>query len=261
MRTAAYLLGTIACLSLASCSIAAEPVPTGTGSLRLGMEVDREKHPEIKGNEVWVVPAGKTCAADPVKNAAGLPARQFVATEQEFLPLEPGTRHVFFDALFVLDPGYYHVCAQPMEERDGKRCDSAKCKLAEGNAKVIAEATTEILLVSQCEGDPSGGLDVIVELNDPPYIEGLVVTPSKFVCRYEKEVWAKVTASDPNGDLLKFYWTFAGLKLLPYPDGPAMRLPTDKPAGTYTIKVTAEDTHGAQASLTFPLHISECGPK
>ena len=121
--------------------------------------------------------------------------------EDEALPvwLQPeggGEAHPFADTLFTLPPGEYRVCATPLTANGEP---SQECRPAERLATVFAEMTTEILLIMQCAGDPSGGLDVIAALNDPPRIDRLDIQPSKFITVCESAL-ITVTADDhqPN---------------------------------------------------------------
>lgn len=99
-----------------------------------------------------------------------------VDLESESLPqylLEEGAgdAHSFADAYFVLQPGSYRVCLTPLAEGGAL---SADCAPTEGEAEVFAESTQEVVLIAQCEGDPSGGLDVVAAFNQPPHIDDLV---------------------------------------------------------------------------------------
>jgi hypothetical protein len=47
----------------------------------------------------------------------------------------------------------------------------------------------------------NGGLDTVVALNDPPKIDNLAISPSKFITQCETAT-ITVTASDPDGDQL-----------------------------------------------------------
>lgn len=173
-------------------------------------------------------------------------------------PSGGGPLHAFFDAFFTLDPGDYRVCATPMAGQEPSRV----CARAEGNARVNAQQTTEILLISQCQGRPRGGLDVITALNDPPIIETLDIQPGKFISTCDRAT-ITATASDPNGDALSYAWT-----ILAGPPG-AMISASGNPAtfstgtpGDYTVKLTVTDVHGGATSLTFPMHVvaGDCAP-
>jgi hypothetical protein len=181
--------------------------------------------------------------------------------EEESLPtwLQPeggGEAHPFADALFMLPVGDYRVCVAPLTA-EGE--PSRECRPDEGMASVIADATTEILLVMQCKGDPAGGLDVIAALNDPPTIERLHIEPSKFITVCER-ARILVGAADPNGDALRYVWSIvsqpAGSSPMLVTSGNEASFSTDTP-GTYEIKVVVTDVYNAIASITFPVHVSD----
>lgn len=115
----------------------------------------------------------------------------------EDAPFDGASNHLFSDHFFALSPGCYDVDVQPITE-DG--VDSDDCAPAgQDGVEVIDGETTEILLISQCVGDPSvGGLDVIAALNHPPAITGLNYDPSKFICSETTTIC--VTAEDPDAD-------------------------------------------------------------
>ncbi len=109
-----------------------------------------------------------------------------------------GSNHAFADHFVTLDAGCYNVKATPLNaEQPSNVCAPA---FADG-VEVEDGRTTEIMLLSQCEGEKKGALDVIAALNTAPHIEAIVYNPSKFagVC---EDVEICVTAVDPNNDPL-----------------------------------------------------------
>ncbi|MFT4705846.1 MAG: hypothetical protein ACI81R_003561, partial [Bradymonadia bacterium] len=123
-------------------------------------------------------------------------------TTFENAPLDADSNHLFSDHYFWLPEGCYDVVAQPLDI-DGnfsRDCFSAHMD----NVQVFDGQTTEILLLSQCEGDPAGGLDVIVAINHPPQIIGLSYDPSKFIC--EDTTTVCLTIWDPDNDPLDIDW-------------------------------------------------------
>ena len=86
---------------------------------------------------------------------------------------DPASRHVGADLFVALPPGCYDVLAAPASAigAPGEWTPSADCAAArvEG-AEVFDGRTTELTLLSQCVGDPSGALDTLVTLNHPPVV-------------------------------------------------------------------------------------------
>jgi cysteine-rich repeat protein len=151
------------------------------------------------------------------------------------------------------------VTATPTDENGDP---SSECAPASDKVTVEANKTVELLLVSQCEGDPNGGLDVITALNDPPAIDDLELQPSKFITACE-EVVLKAVASDPNGDVLSYEWEItAGPGGSISGTGPSVTFSPNGP-GEYAVTLTVTDVYEASTSLSFPIHVSadDCSPK
>ncbi len=197
-----------------------------------------------------VVSATDDCSADAIDETT-VP----IEAETLSLSLQPagaGDNHPFGDALFVLAPGEYRVCATPMNGEN----PSSECAPVDEVATVTASETKEILLISQCGGEGRGGLDVITAFNDPPLID-LELDPSKFIFACETlTITADVT--DPNGDAIETYsWAQisgpADGELSP--DGPVLEFSTSTP-GDYEVELTVVDVYGGTSSLSFPIHVS-----
>ncbi|MCU0662971.1 MAG: Ig-like domain-containing protein [Myxococcota bacterium] len=197
----------------------------------------------------------------------GFTHTEYVPLEEEFMPpwLDPsvGLEHHFADLFAVIPPGTCQVCATPMQDPS---TPSDECAPATGTFVVEAEQTTEIVLWSQCEGDPVGAGDIVVGLNDPPVITSLDLYPSKFICTSEN-LDIKVGAEDPNGDPLTYTWQVTNWPEKPNPG--TFTLTPDMVdiyhstfvAGTpgyYELTVTISDPTGASTELTFPVHVSQC---
>jgi mono/diheme cytochrome c family protein len=213
------------------------------GRLSAALQFPQVSH-DVDAVRIDVVAAGGTCD-DMALASKTLPL------ESEPLPASvagPGSgMHQFADGLFVLPPGAYVVCATPL----AMGAPSHDCARAQGTATVVASQTSEVLLVSQCQGSPNGGVDVVAGLNDPPQITGLAIDPSKFITVCQSATIA-VTASDPNGDTLSYGWMASGGNL--HPAGASATF--SGPAGDYMITVTVTDVHAASATLAFPVHVS-----
>ena len=205
---------------------------------------------DISGLDYRVVAASDTCdgTALAVKTVAlnpnGLPA--------DLGPTGTGDKHSFGDALFTLTPGMYRVCVTPLGT-DG--APSSRCLATSGVASVVAETTTEVLLVSMCDGAPNGALDTAVALNEPPVINNISIAPSKFVPQGQSAT-ITLDESDPDGDSLTTAWTVlagpAGAILTPAGATATFSATT---IGDYQVKVVVMDPFGAQVSLTFPIHV------
>lgn len=194
-----------------------------------------------------------------------------VAVASKVVPLNPsllpdamdangamGDNHPFADALFVLGAGDYLVCVAP---RTAKHEASKDCAPVAETFHVTAGQTNEKVLVSQCQGDPNGAVDIPVELNDPPIIDLLEISPSKFITTCQvAELHA--TATDINGDPVSFDWS-----VLSKPALAQTWLAGNEGnmwfkacmAGDYTLQVTACDPHANCTSLTFPMHVLAVG--
>lgn len=206
-------------------------------------------------------------------------------------PFDENSEHLFSDYFVVLDAGCYHVAATPVDINDAACTECSQAIVR--NIQVYEGLTTEILLISQCNGPERGALDVVGALNHPPVLEGLVYEPSKFVHVCEETIIC-ATASDPDHDPIEFVWKKkSGPDLLGGVDNgiidsayvysrtednghvtECLRITTEW-QGDYEFKVMvydqfhmnngdlvrAEDFLGvdSHASLTFPLYSSQNG--
>ncbi len=127
-------------------------------------------------------------------------------------PFDADSAHKFADQYFTLDAGCYRVTATPLDDAD-TRVDA--CTKESKEVTVEDGETTEITLISQCDGPPRGGLDVISSINHPPEVESVEYSPGKFVaCPETVEICVDV--SDPDGDPLRTEWELlAGPSPLP----------------------------------------------
>ncbi len=191
---------------------------------------------------------------------SGFELTEYVSLEDETMPawISPdGENHAFSDLLMLVPPGDCHVVATPMQDED---TPSEVCAPTEADVTIEPESTTEIVLISQCEGADAGALDVVAGLNTPPTIIDLDIEPSKFIIQCE---WVTITvdAIDPDGDEITYTWE---VTLTPgggasdyelVPNGDSADFLADSP-GYYEITVTATDSLGGETSLTFPIHVS-----
>jgi hypothetical protein len=118
-------------------------------------------------------------------------------------PFDADSEHAFADGFFVLNAGCYDVEVEPLKS-DGQ--PSTKCSIASKQGVTVSDGkTTEILLISQCQGKARGGLDVIATLNHPPHIKHVTYTPAKMVA-CPNDVTICVEAKDPDKDPMRVEW-------------------------------------------------------
>jgi hypothetical protein len=257
-RAAARTLATLAAVTASAvvaqgCENGARHPGEGleTGTLAAALAVSADAH-DVSALDYRVVAAGAPCDAPAL-------GQKTVSLEAEAMPgwlAEGGTgdHHRFGDAFFVLPPGDYTVCATPVQV-DGTA--SAECGQARGTFTVVAESTTEGVIYSQCEGDPTGGLDVVTALNDPPRIDDLVYDPTKFIDTCERAE-ITVSASDPNGDALTYRFELVDGRpgdALEATDNVA-RFSSTRP-GKHLVRIEVEDAVGGRTRLEIPVHVSE----
>ena len=255
MRTRNSLIVLASLLVTPACSDGTNDAKHDVGKLQVALGGDGPQH-DVAQVEVTILDATDPNGCD------GTPlASSTVALEEEALPanLDPdgadGDGHPFADALFVLPPGDYLACATPL---DAAGVRSSHCARAQGPTAVMAEMTTEITLVSMCQGAPNGGLDVIAALNDPPIIEDLTIEPSKFITVCQTAT-ITLSTTDLDGDETSIEWGPAegpaeAEITVPYPNVAVFHPPDP---GDYAIPVTVTDSHGATASLSFPIHVTD----
>jgi hypothetical protein len=165
-------------------------------------------------------------------------------------PYDEDSQHIFADQAFWLDAGCYDVTAQPLDD-SGDPSDDCFAAHKRG-IEVHDGKTTEVLLISQCQGPARGMADIIGTINHPPRIDDFTYEPSKFV----STCWGVefcVTASDPDNDPLEFEWEQLGgptptagpavSSTTMNPDGSVTQCGTIQPSdkGTYDLKVTVYD--------------------
>lgn len=230
---------------------AADPEGEAVGQLAVAITGSGPSH-DVTAVAFAVVDGASSCADEII--AAKTVGLESEGLPTSILPAGAGSAHAFSDGLFILPPGSYRVCAKPMAGATA----SLECAPTDSLVTVMPGATNEVVLLSQCHGDPSGALDAVVGLNDPPKIDDLVINPSKFITPCET---AKVTmvAQDPNGDTLSYKG-----KILhaPAPSSGTFTISgnvgTFVPgqSGDYELEMTVSDGLGGHASLKFPIHVA-----
>lgn len=248
LRTGSALLLTVAAAAMAACGDDGSTDQDGSKLGTIFAKLSALAEHDVTAVRFEVLSQGSPCGGPAL-------VTKEVALESEALPAsaagEASARHAFSDALFVLAPGSYRVCATPLHDAAA----STECAAAETDVTVVAGATNEILLVSQCAGAESGATDVIVELNTAPTISSLSLDPSKFITTCEA-VSLQAVASDEDGDALSFVWSVGAGPVGATLHSEEAHATFFGPAGDYEAQVTVSDPHFAHASLTFPLHVS-----
>lgn len=118
----------------------------------------------------------------------------------EYKKYDDDSSHHFADHYFTVRPGCYNLIATPLDSEGLPSEDCATATLY--NEKVYDDAFNEFHLISQCRGRARTALDVMASLNHPPE---MTLSVDKFMCAGAGVV-ACATASDPDGDPLRFYW-------------------------------------------------------
>lgn len=147
--------------------------------------------------------------------------------EFENNPFDEGSTHLFADYYTSLPVGCYDVRVQPVTDSGAhsEDCDVA----SEYGVEVEDGKTTEIVLISQCEGDGIGAVDAVAVLNHPPRIHRLKYEKFNLEC---DRVKICATASDPDGDPIEFQWQQIG--------GPDL-LEGPSPIGDKSISCSSDD--------------------
>lgn len=204
-------------------------------------------------------------------------------------PLDADADHGFADLYQVLPAGCYDITAQPLDPAGEPSADCAGAGLS--GVEVVDGQTTEVMLLLQCDGAETGGLDSMAAFNLPPTIVDLSYSPAKFVSSCGGDVTVCASAIDPDGDPIEMVWTNVGgtaatltagePTVVPTDDGDVVTVCATMPAGApaaHTFEVTAfdmlhdatglvriEDWLAAQGyasasrdSLEMPLYVGEC---
>ncbi|MCA9560206.1 MAG: hypothetical protein KC583_16775, partial [Myxococcales bacterium] len=206
VRRAALIVTTVAAVSTTACDQAEDRAEVALSQSGVNLRSDVLAGTDVAGFVYTLTPID--CATGEANNAEGVVQ---TARDLENLLLPGGhpgfvdgpfaatSGHLFSDAFQALPPGCYGVIAQPIDA-DGR--PSVDCAPAVApNVAVAPERTTEVLLISQCDGDAIGALDVIAALNHAPEIVDLTYDPSKFTCGESTRIC--ITVDDPDNDPLQ----------------------------------------------------------
>jgi len=227
----------------AGCEQGGEPAPDPEASTNsLIVSLGSASTGDVTGVRFDVVGADQDCASTPISSE--------IAEIQAPAPGSSQT-HAFASSLLLLAPGTYRVCATPL----AGDVPSLDCAPVDALTTVLPEQTTELSLISQCKGDPTGAQGTIVTLNHPPAIQQLTIDPSDYftVC---ETLHLHAAAADPEGDALTYTWTLTSGPSGAHLRGTDTEATLSGPEGDYMVELTVDDTHGGHASLSIPAHVS-----
>lgn len=113
--------------------------------------------------------------------------------------------HAGADLLLTLDAGCWHVVATPASSIDGDVWEpSEDCGTAEsGSVRIYDGLVTDVVLMSQCEGQDRGALDAVVHLNHPPVVIAEWNRAATSTCELEELC---VLVVDPDDDPVEVSW-------------------------------------------------------
>ncbi|MBX2799501.1 MAG: hypothetical protein KTR31_17630 [Myxococcales bacterium] len=119
--------------------------------------------------------------------------------------LDPSSRHLGADFFVTLSPGCYDVIAKPVTNVNYDYYDhSYDCSAVKAEGVVVeASQTTDVVLVSQCVGDPIGALDTLVLLNHPPGFDLFIDEKFNYEC---EPVNVCAIIEDVDDDPIRVEW-------------------------------------------------------
>lgn len=163
--------------------------------------------------------------------------------------------HFLADCFFLVEPGMWTVESIEVIGLDGAVLECCEAEF-QPEVAVVEGETSEFGAELTCDVVGPGALDIYGWLNRPPILKDIDIYPSKFgypcMPRY-----LQVAAEDMEGDNFTFEW-----EVLEAPGTKYALWEHDYWAvfvgfspGTYQLKVTVRDEHGAATSLQFPIHV------
>lgn len=213
MNTRRWICGlALGCMVVTGCAEGIDedgPTPEEVESTGLALSVDFQGDTDVTGFDYEVRRCGHHKMAANGSVALEDLVLPGMIPDFEKEPFDPMSRHLFSDYFTMLEAGCYDVKVHPVTK---KGVLSEQCGTASANGVEVAHGhTTEILLISQCEGPERGALDVIAALNNPPRINSVQFSKFNQAC---DQVKVCATATDPDQDPMRFSWKqTAGPKL------------------------------------------------
>lgn len=200
----AVTLGTITC-GQDNANHGGTPIDQIDGQTGLQLTTDILSTTDVVGFEVQIV---SCVGVSTYQQRATIALKDMVAPAGTKFPttgLNAQSGHLFADHFLTLPPGCYNVTVRPLSNISQPYPSSTQCRTAAANNVVVApNKTTEVLLLSQCDGTISvGGLGTVAGINHAPEIRWAAYLPSKFVCE-ESTVDLCVGAYDPDNDPMEF---------------------------------------------------------
>lgn len=196
-------------LLLAGCTVGEGPAPiadSGALQSRVAVALDTDvasvslTATQVDCTTGVALPDGDVHTAD-----ASLLGARLADFELGIDTLSPASDHDFTDIFLLVDEGCYDLVAQPL---DGAGDASTDCSMAvsDGAVEVLDGLTTEVLLLSTCEGQATGGLDTVIAFNEEPTITDFTYDGSTFTDVCAAPVTVCADATDPNRDAIEFTW-------------------------------------------------------
>jgi hypothetical protein len=204
----------------------------------------------ITGLRIDIVPAEADCSGSAVATQTLLVDAEPAVGGDERVPSEPARQS------FTLPAGEFRVCVTPLSgDSPADRCDPG-----EALASVRAGETTEATLTLQCRDEPDGVIQTIVQLNEAPNIEALVIDPGTSISVCDA-VTLSLEADDADGDALTTEWGAGDpLRLRPYEgtlqvDGTEATFSATI-AGNYIVNVAVDDGNGGRDELRVDIEVT-----
>ena len=119
---------------------------------------------------------------------------------------DSSSQHIGSDLFVALEAGCYQVTATPATAIEGEDwTPSADCAASSTQSVEIDDGTTtDVILVSQCQGDVEiGNLNAVASINHPPVVELAVDTAFNYQC---EPVTVCAIATDDDNDAIAFAW-------------------------------------------------------